>query len=74
MDIHPVHLMSSVKRRAHLFGFKGHFIPAGLTDQLQHFDRMAFGGLKGTARSLSIKFVHDEPGARMAKQSAVQVP
>jgi hypothetical protein len=73
MDIYRVHVMPAVKRRAHLLGFKVHFIPAGRTDQLQPLDRTVFGCLKATARSLYCRFVHDAPGAKVTPEDAVEI-
>jgi hypothetical protein len=49
MDVHPAHLMSSVRLQATLLGFPVHFIPCGLTDQYQPLDRSLFGCIKSTA-------------------------
>jgi hypothetical protein len=73
MDIYPVHLIPSVKRRALLLGFQVHFIPAGLTDQYQPLDRAVFGCLKATARSLYSRSVHDAPGGSITRRKAVEI-
>jgi hypothetical protein len=73
MDIYPVHLMPSVKRRTLLLSFQVHFIPAGLTYQYHPLDRAVFGCLKATVRSLYSRFVHDAAGGSATKRKVVEI-
>ena len=47
-----MHRGAEIKALANEINIQLHFIPAGMTDKLQHLDRNCFGALKATARRL----------------------
>ena len=52
LDLYPMHRDAKIKALANELNTQLHFIPAGMTDKLQHLDRNCFGALKATARRL----------------------
>jgi hypothetical protein len=73
MEIYPAHITESMRLQARILGFNVHFIPSGLTDKYQPFDRSIFGCMKSTARGECLKFFQGSPGRKITKEDAVKM-
>lgn len=71
LDVHASHRTDDVKKLAHNLDIQLWYIPPGCTDILQPLDRLCFGVLKSTARSLWRKALTDEPHKKFTKKDAV---
>jgi hypothetical protein len=71
LDSYSAHRTIPVKATAISLGITLHFIPPGLTDELQPLDRTLFGVLKSQAKRLFHERFRSNPPARRTKKDGV---
>jgi hypothetical protein len=71
LDCYTAHNTGRIRKVAEQLGITLHYIPPGLTDELQPLDRKMFGVLKAKAKALFRRRLHDDPSAKRTKRDGV---